>query len=124
LNRSLYVGSKLYNYFLNISDKDKAYNKWTPYGIIYDIRQNKKIPDALESATLPIPDYPAATGVGASTLNVRRSNRLAKAGTGASALNMRRSNRLSKRGVTAKAAAAAGAGTRGGRRRTRRLRHH
>jgi hypothetical protein len=120
LNRSLYVGAKLYNYFLNISDKDKAYNKWVPYGIIYDIRQNKKIPDALESATLPIPDYPAATE--ASVSNVRRSNRLAKTGTGASTLNIRRSNRLSKRGATAKAAA--GAGTRGGQRRTRCLRRH
>jgi len=50
VNRSLYVGAKLYNYFLNMPD-DMKY-EWKSYETIYKIRQNKAIAGSGVGATL------------------------------------------------------------------------
>jgi hypothetical protein len=94
-NRPLYVGAKLYNYFLNIPGSVKYI--WPAYDIIYKIRQTKAIPAAKASATERKPEYPAAAAAAAP-------------GAGAAAA-------AAGRGAGAKAGA--GTGKRGGRRVTR-----
>ncbi len=95
LNRPLYVGAKLYNYYLNMPD-DVRY-EWPSYGTIYKIRQGKAIPAAKASATERQPAYPAVAAAGSAAAG-RTLHATAGSGTGT------------------------GAGKRGGRRKTRRVR--
>lgn len=71
VNRSLYVGAKLYNYFLNMPD-DMKYD-WKSYGTIYEIRQNKAIARAGAGATLAQAAYGGSgAGAGAASGRTRR----------------------------------------------------
>lgn len=99
VKRPLYVGAKLYNYFLNMSDADKY--DWASYGTIYLIRQSKAIPAAKASATLREPAYPAigAAGIAAASAAAGRTLRSVntKLGSGTGKRGGRRTCRRTRR---------------------------
>jgi hypothetical protein len=85
--RPLYVGAKLYNYYLNMTDATKY--DWPSYNTIYKIRQGKPIPAAKATATERNAPYPAAGAAGAAAAGPAR-------GTG----TRKRGGRRGRRGLT------------------------
>lgn len=101
-NRPLYVGAKLYNYFLNMSSYEKY--AWGSYGPIYLIRQGKAIPAMKASATIRSPEYPAigATGAAVAAPTAATTGRIlrsakAKAGAGTGTRAEKRGGRRTRR---------------------------
>jgi hypothetical protein len=110
LNRQLYIGAKLYNYYFNLPD-DIRYSWPSYFNTIYKIRQGRAIPAMKASATERAAPYPAAAGYAAAAGAATGSAASAAPAAGAAV-------------ATAGSGTGTGAGKRGGRRRriTRRRR--